>query len=110
MQASAVEWCLKVAGTRAHRGLDGASPLAVFEASEHEVLGLLPREPFTLATWSRGKVGPDIHVKIGRALYSVPWRLIGQTVDARSTATTVQIFHHGELSRPTRATRASAPT
>jgi hypothetical protein len=55
-------------------------------------------------------VGPDIHVKIGRALYSVPWRLIGQTVDARSTATTVQIFHHGELSRPTRATRASAPT
>lgn len=27
----------------------------------------------------------------------MPWRLIGQTVDARSTATTVQIFHHGEL-------------
>lgn len=97
MQASALEWCLKVAGTRAHRGLDGASPLAVFESSEHEALGLLPREPFTLATWSRGKVGPDIHVKVGRALYSVPWRLIGQTVDARSTATTVQIFHHGEL-------------
>jgi hypothetical protein len=42
-------------------------------------------------------VGPDIHVKVGRALYSVPWRLIGQTVDARSTATTVQIFCHGEL-------------
>jgi hypothetical protein len=42
-------------------------------------------------------VGPDIHVKVGRALYSVPWRLIGQIVDARSTATTVQIFHKGEL-------------
>ena len=26
----------------------------------------------------RAKVGPDIHAKVGRALYSVPWRHIGQ--------------------------------
>jgi hypothetical protein len=27
----------------------------------------------------------------------VPWRLIGQRVDARCTWSTVQVFHHGEL-------------
>ncbi len=32
--------------------------------------------PFVLAAWSTGKVGPDIHVKVGPALYSVPWRLL----------------------------------
>ena len=38
----------------------------------------LPRKPFVLATWSTGKIGPDIHVKVGKTLYSVPWRYIGQ--------------------------------
>lgn len=38
-----------------------------------------------------------MHVKCGKALYSVPWKLIGQHVDVRATATMVQIFHHGEL-------------
>lgn len=50
-----------------------------------------------VATWSTGKVGPDIHVKVGRALYSVPWRLIGQRVEARSTATTIQLIHDGKV-------------
>jgi hypothetical protein len=29
--------------------------------------------------------------------YSVPWRFIGTKVDARATATTVQLFCKGEL-------------
>jgi len=33
----------------------------------------------------------------GKALCSVPWRLIGQRVDARETWTTVRIFHNGTL-------------
>jgi hypothetical protein len=37
------------------------------------------------------------HVKVGPALYSVPWRLIGQQVHARSTATMVQIVHDGKV-------------
>ena len=52
---------------------------------------------FVLATWSRAKVGPDFHIKVGRALYSVPWRLIGQKVDVRATATIVQVFSGGEV-------------
>ncbi|HLZ39108.1 MAG TPA: IS21 family transposase [Mycobacteriales bacterium] len=97
MQAAAREWCLRVAGARAHRGLDGAAPLAVFEALERTALAPLPAAPFELATWSTPKVGPDCHVKVGGALYSVPWRLIGRRVDARATDATVEVFVDGAL-------------
>lgn len=97
MRDEAAFWSMEVAGRRAHRGLDWSSPLSVFDAAESEALLPLPAKRFVLASWSRGKVGPDCHVKVGSALYSMPWRLIGQTVDARSTATMVQMFHRGEL-------------
>ena len=97
MQADAVRWSRDVAGTRSSRALDGAAPGAVFAAVEAGALGPLPTTPFVLATWSAGKVGPDIHIKVGPALYSVPWRLIGQQVHARSTATMVQLVHEGAV-------------
>jgi len=97
MSDAAVVWCMQVAGARAHRGLDGASPLSVFTAVEQPALKPLPRNEFVLTSWSTGKVGPDVHVKVGRALYSVPWRLIGQHVDARTAGTTVQILHQGKV-------------
>lgn len=50
-----------------------------------------------LATWSTPKVNSDIHVKVGRALYSVPWAHIGKTVDARQGVHTVQIYLDGTL-------------
>jgi transposase len=97
MQAGAVRWSRDVAGQRACRALDGAAPAAVFAAVEASALRPLPTTPFVLATWSTGKVGPDIHVKVGPALYSVPWRLLGQRVEARSTATMVQIVQGGRV-------------
>ncbi len=97
MQQAAVVWCTEVAGTRSCRPLGGAAPLSVFTAVEASELKRLPRRRFVLATWSRATVGPDIHVKVGRCLYSVPWRHIGQRIDARSTFTMVQIFTEGEL-------------
>jgi transposase len=97
MQASALHWCRQVAGVRKHRGLDGRAPVEVFDAVEAGTLLPLPATAFTLAQWSRAKVAPDVHVKSGKVLYSVPWKLIGQHVDIRATATVVQIFHQGEL-------------
>jgi len=97
MQAEAVRWCEQVAGRRSCRPLDGAAPAAVFAAVEKEKLAPLPRTPFVLSEWSRCKVGPDIHVKVGQSLYSVPWKHLGKTLDARSTATMVQLFCAGEL-------------
>lgn len=97
MQQAALAWCTDVAGARSCRPLGGAAPLTVFNAVEASELKPLPRQRFTLATWSRASVGPDIHVKVGRCLYSVPWRFIGQKIDARSTFTMVQIFAAGQL-------------
>jgi hypothetical protein len=57
----------------------------------------LPARPFELATRSTATVGPDIHAKVGKTIYSVPWRFIGQRVDARETAMVVQFFHQGTL-------------
>jgi hypothetical protein len=97
MRAAAVTWCLEVAGRRQCRPLGGAAPLSVFEAAEAEALAALPTTPFVLATWSTAKVGPDIHAKVGRTLYSIPWRFLGATLDAREAGSVVQFFHEGTL-------------
>lgn len=97
MQEEAAGWSRQVAGTRSCRPLTGAAPAAVFAAIEAPTLKPLPVTEFVLATWSTGKVGPDIHVKVGSALYSVPWALIGQRIHARSTATMVQLVHDGKV-------------
>jgi hypothetical protein len=97
MQAEAARWSAEVAGQRSCRPLDGAAPAAVFAAAEAGSLAPLPQAPFVLAEWSRCKVGPDIHAKVGQTLYSVPWKHIGKTLDARSTATMVQLLCGGEV-------------
>jgi transposase len=97
MQTAALAWCRDVAGNRPCRPLEGASPGSVFAAVEAQALGALPARPFVLATWSTPKVGPDIHAKVGKTIYSVPWRHIGEKVDARETWTMVQFFHKGQL-------------
>lgn len=97
MQAEAVRWCREVAGMRSCRPLDGARPLSVFTAVEADELHPLPVAPFVLATWAKAKVGVDIHARVDRVLYSIPWRHIGKTLDARCTATMVQFFDNGVL-------------
>lgn len=95
MQNDAVRWCTEVAGMRHSRALDGGSPLRVFEAIEKPALRALPQQPFQLAVWSTGKVATDCHVKVGRALYSIPWPLLGSDVHARTSGDIVQIVHDG---------------
>jgi hypothetical protein len=97
MQAEAERWCTEVAGMRACRPLDGAAPAAVFAAAEKDALRPLPAGPFVLATWAKAKIGPDIHARVGKVLYSVPWRHIGKTADVRVTDTMVQFFIGGQL-------------
>jgi transposase len=97
MQADAVRWSTEVAGRRHHRGLEGAQPIVLFQAAERDLLAALPPEPFELARWSTPKLGPDCHVKVGRALYSAPWRFIGQRLDAKETERTVELFKDGQL-------------
>jgi transposase len=97
MQSGALAWCTMIAGRRRHRSLDGAEPAAVFGAVEADALMALPVEPFELAAWSTPKVHPDCHVKVGKALYSVPWAHIGRQVDAREADRVVEVFLDGTL-------------
>jgi len=97
MQRDAVRWSGQVANARQCRPLDRRSPQAVFDEIEREALLPLPQRPFEIARWWRRTVHPDIHIKVGRTLYSVPWRHIGKEVDAREGATTVQVYLDGTL-------------
>ena len=65
--------------------------------SRRRALAPLPAAPFVLATWSSARIGPDIHAKVGATLYSLPWRYLGERVDARSTT------DHGAVLPPRRA-------
>jgi transposase len=97
MQADALRWCRQVANQRQHRSLERVAPQVIFDAEESEALLALPAAPFELARWCTPKVGPDIHIRVGKALYSVPWRYIGTTVDAREGARTVEVYLDGVL-------------
>lgn len=97
MQVAAITWCREVAGVRKSRALDGEQPAFVFSTVEQHALLPLPRNEFQLAVWSTGKVATDCHVKVGKALYSVPWRLMGQQVHARTCGDIVQIVHNGDV-------------
>jgi transposase len=93
MQGEALRWATEVYGVHKHRGLDGQTPESVFTALERDALIALPPRPFESVVYSAGRVAPDCHVKSGKALYSVPWRLIGQQVTVRTAGDVVQVFH-----------------
>ena len=97
MQDDAVRWSREVANQRPCRPLGRVAPQVVFDAEEAQALIALPREPFELAAWSTPKVNADIHIKVAKALYSVPWAHIGRTVDARLGPRTVEVFLEGKL-------------
>ena len=56
----------------------------------------LPAERYDLAEWKTVRANIDYHVEVDRHYYSVPYQLVGQQLEARYTATTVEIFHRGK--------------
>lgn len=69
---------------------------SLFETLDKPALQPLPIERFDLSQWSRARVNIDYHVAFDGSFYSVPYNLVQETVEVRSTATTVEIFHKGE--------------
>lgn len=68
------------------------SRLMVFERDEKPLLIPLPPVRFELADLRKAKAGPNYHVQVDRNFYSVPARLIGQSLDVRLTSATVEVF------------------
>lgn len=88
-------WCLEVAGIRQHRTLR-ARPLDLFELERKAMLPL-PTTRFEVVSWHGAKVHRDLHINCQGALYSVPWRLVGRTLQVRLGEQTVEIFDGEEL-------------
>lgn len=65
-------------------------------AEDRLVLKPLPITRHRYGRRSRAKVPPDYHVAVDHRCYSVPYRWVGKTVDIRSSASIVEIFHRGK--------------
>jgi transposase len=74
----------------------GQSRRQLFESLDRPVLKALPAERFSYAEWKRVRVNIDYHVALDRQYYSAPFQLVHTTLDARLTASTVELFHKGE--------------
>lgn len=68
----------------------------LFETLDKPALKPLPAQRYELAEWRKAKVNIDYHVQVDNHLYSVPYRLISQEVEARLKRQTVEIFHRGK--------------
>ena len=75
----------KIEGTRRLR----------FETVEKAKLRPLPSCRYELEDWRKPIVHPDYHVEVDHNFYSCPYQLKGQQLEARLTASTVEILHKG---------------
>lgn len=89
------QWILEQAGNRKH-GTTGEKPLSLFEV-EQGALKALPGVPPELAVWAKVKVHRDTHVQFEQCLYSVPHRLIGQSLWLKAAPHTVRVYQGEEL-------------
>lgn len=80
---------------RPFRKRPDACRASLFEQLDRPALHPLPRERYVLAQWKKVRPNIDYHVEIERHYYSVPYQLVGEELEARYTATTVEIFYHG---------------
>jgi len=81
---------------RPMRKLGGISRRELFERVERGALLALPEERFVVSEWKRATVNVDYHVQLAEHLYSAPYTLVREEVEARLTASTVEIFHRGQ--------------
>jgi transposase len=83
-------WLMTTAGEREH-GTTRVAPLERFD-EEKSHLQPLPDTPFEAAVWKMTKLGRDCHVTFEKSYYSAPFRLVGQSLQMRVTATKVELY------------------
>jgi transposase len=70
----------------------GVSRRALFEQLDRPALTPLPRTRYELAEWVVCRPNIDYHVTVEYNFYSVPYPLAGESLEARVTASTVEVF------------------
>ena len=92
---AAIRSLLTELNDRPYQRLPG-SRHSVFEALDRPAMRALPAAPYTYSEWRERRVAFDYHVDVEQHYYSVPHALVGHSVWARYTATTVEIFFRGQ--------------
>lgn len=69
---------------------------SLFEAIDRPALQPLSAARYVIAEWKKVRASIDYHVEVDLHYYSVPYQLAGQALEARSTSTTVEVFHAGK--------------
>ena len=95
-----------------------AHPFQKLEGSRHSLwiqeraaLAPLPSTPFEDEAWRVATVHRDYHIEVDRRYYSVPYALVGQSVEVRITTTTVECFQdHIRVASHPRQTRTTYHT
>ena len=87
----------------------------LFASLDRPALKRLPDERYQYAEWKRCTVAPDYHVEVDGHYYSVPFALLRETVEARFTEGTVEVFHKGRriashLRSPSRTSTRRSPS
>ncbi len=67
----------------------------LFEEIDRPALRPLPLERYQWMEWRSAKVGPDYHIQCDERYYSVPFRLVGERVEARLSPTCIEVLHRG---------------
>jgi len=67
----------------------------LYDRLDAPALKPLPLAPYEYAEWRKAKPGIDYHISVDKRFYSVPHALVGQTLDVRLTAETVEVMHKG---------------
>jgi transposase len=94
-EAHLAEWTREVADVRVH-GTTGETPLARFDRDEARALRPLDgKPPFEQTRELVRRVGSDCSIEIDTNAYSVPWRLIGESVQVEIAQGRVRIRHAG---------------
>lgn len=92
---AAIAGLLERLNTRALRKVK-KSRRELFEALDRPNAKALPERPYEYAEWKAARVNLNYHVELDRHNYSVPFRLLREKVEARLTATMVEVFYKHE--------------
>lgn len=68
----------------------------LYEQLDAPALKGLPDVPYEYAEWCKARPGIDYHISVNKRFYSVPHALVGQVLDVRLTAETVEVLHKGK--------------
>jgi transposase len=95
LEAHLIAWTRDIADTRVH-GTTGEVPIERFERSEAAALRSIAGIPsFAAVRELVRKVHPDCAIEVDGNAYSVPWRLIGETVRVTLADEQLRVSHGG---------------